>query len=99
MEIDKLLAEYKNYDDAYEITPAFAKQILDNWPEDSRPPNEEIVNKYTELMKSGKWVAKEDSPIIICLSDEGDWDGKHRLLAFIKSGIAKLKSYFTIHMK
>lgn len=99
MELEKILREYNNFEKPVEISPELAQQILDSWPTGCRPPCEDKVIEYCELMKSGVWGLKEEAPIIICLTDEGDWDGRHRLLAFIKSKLLKFKTYITIHIK
>jgi hypothetical protein len=83
-----------------EITPEAAKEILNHvlmWPH-THPPDEAKINRFAELIKTGKWKVDTKQPIMI--SQSGALiDGRHRLMAIIKSNkAAKMPVIFKIQV-
>lgn len=68
-----------------DITPEIAKAYVSTFTMATARAREKIVNKYAEVMRSGKWQVSL-SPIYI--SPEGEViDGAHRLYAILASGV------------
>jgi len=65
------------------VTPQIAEQLLStNYT--NRPINKELVEKFKETMKTGKW--KLHKPGIELTCDGKLLNGQHRLTAIIESG-------------
>ncbi len=67
-----------------EITPEFAKHMLDEFNTINRPINRVHVDLLASEMKAGKWKENGDT---ICVSGKMLIDGQHRLAAICKSGV------------
>lgn len=68
------------------ITPQVAAEMLERNIERNRPLKQGVVSKYSDDMRSGRWVSENGETIKI--DRNGNLiDGQHRLLAVIKSQI------------
>jgi hypothetical protein len=65
------------------VTPAKAKDWLENHNHGNRPLKKSVALKYAEIMKAGKWVTSPDG--IIFASTGRLLQGQHRLMAVVLS--------------
>lgn len=75
------------------ITPAYAREILNNSRRTNRRLNKENVLRYTKEIQDNKWVLNGES---IKLDTNGDLlDGQHRLHAIINANIPIVTMFTT----
>jgi hypothetical protein len=65
------------------ITPAIARNILENFNSNNRKMRDKLVDKYARDMMSGRWDMTADPLRFNC--DGSLLDGQHRLAAIVKS--------------
>lgn len=68
------------------VTPEVAAEMLER-NNNNLPLQERYVERYTRLMREGKWVAENGVPI--CIDRNGNiTNGQHRLWSVLNSGVA-----------
>jgi hypothetical protein len=70
------------------ITPEMAAELLSINSNNSRIPHEATIQKYVEAMLAGDWELKEDEPLYIDVSTLEPLDGRMRLRAHVRAGMA-----------
>lgn len=71
------------------ITPEVAAEYLANNYENNRPVRKNYVKKLAQSMLDGEFVSMNGQTIVLGSDDGKLYDGQHRLMAIVQSGIAQ----------
>ena len=75
----------------FEVTPTWAKEVMDNRNTRNRRLDSKRVNKYAREILNDRWIVNNDD---ICFLKDGTLiNGQHRLAAVIASGVTVTMSF------
>lgn len=71
------------------ITPEIAEEMLTHNYEGNRNVRESYVLQLASVMKAGRYISQNGQTIVFGIDDGVLYDGQHRLLAVVRSGVTQ----------